>query len=556
MTTSFDVRSLTTTKRLNVARSIQQLTDIKMPKLKYWNYDLCRVHRNGWEENFTDPQTGEQKTQIVTHRPPRWCRKCGIRFYKHQRVSILWLYYKKHALLADTMGSGKTTSAGGLIAMLLETGELPQNGRVIIVPRATATHQWRAELMRMIPTLRIAMGEGSKKKRTQAYLSDWDVLLLGPETFRNDYEMLSKIPLAALITDDIDFLRNPDTQASLVLDEVGRKADRYVIMTGTPLQKRLPELYSVLDAIGGEYEFGSMKNFLRRYVRYATRETLDARTGGVSMTAQIVGYQNLAEMKERIAPMVLRRTSFDDVAFPVINPVDEYIDLYPSQRAKYQELQRGVLTILDEAGDEKVKHTTALSKIHYGAAICAGMFAVGEDDGEGRSAKLDWIMEALSESGVTNGEKVVIYARLKVTIRALQKRLSDAGIGYVTVWGEDKKQERFASQETFWNDPNCRVLLGTGAIEQSLNLQVSRYLINVDLILNPARMGQLAGRIRRAGSKYSSVNVINLISYNTQEERYLAVLERESALADYVWDETSELFQALSARELMMLISG
>lgn len=553
----YDVRGLTTHKRLNMASAIQRLTDIKMPHLSRWNYNLCRKHVNGWEEVFTDPETGQEQSQIISHRPPKWCRKCGIRFYRHQRVSILWLYYKKHALLADTMGSGKTTSAGGLIAMLLETGEIPQVGRVIVVPRSSALHQWRSELLRMIPDLQIEIGEGSKKKRVEKYVSDWEVLLVGPETFRNDYEMLSKVPLAALITDDIDFLRNPDTQSSLVLDRTGLRADRYVIMTGTPLQKRLPELYSVLDAIGGEQEFGSLKDFLRRYVRYSTVETLDAKTGQVKSMAQITGYKNLDELKQRIAPMVLRRTEFDDVEFPTIVPNDVYLDLYPAQRAKYRELQRGVVTILNDAGEEKIKHTTALSKIHYGSAICAGMFALGESDGPGVSAKLDWIIENLSEAGELHGEKVVIFARLKVTIKALQARLEAAGIGYTTVWGEEtRKSARFEAQEKFWNDPNCTVLLGTGAIEQSLNLQVSRYLINVDLILNPARMNQLAGRIRRAGSKYKSVSVINLISSNTQEERYLAVLERESALADYVWDETSELFQALSARELMTLISG
>ena len=115
---------------------------------------------------------------------------------------------------------------------------------------------------------------------------------------------------------------------------------------------------------------------------------------------------------------------------------------------------------------------------------------------------------------------------------------------------------RRAAQEQFWEDPECRVLIGTRAIEQSLNLQVSRHLINIDMILNPARMEQLAGRIRRDGSAYQHVFVHNLLTVGTQEERYLPLLEREAALSSHIWDENSELFQALDAQALLRLISG
>ena len=97
--------------------------------------------------------------------------------------------------------------------------------------------------------------------------------------------------------------------------------------------------------------------------------------------------------------------------------------------------------------------------------------------------------------------------------------------------------------------------MGTSAIEQSLNLQCARHLINVDMIPNPARMTQLAGRISRDGSQHKTVYVHNLLTYDTQEENYLPVLEREQALIDTVWDSTSELFRQLSGLELLQLFS-
>lgn len=475
----------------------------------------------------------------------------------------------------DFIVTHNTTSAGGLIAMLIQTGELSLHrdrsnrfggmGRAIIVPRSPALHQWRAELLRMMPGLNVLVAEGTKRQRTQLYLQPWQVLLIGPEMLRNDYQMLERFDLSLLLTDDIDQLRNPTTETSYVLDRLGSRGieglrpgtDRYVIMTGTPLQKRLPELHGVLDGIGGIERLGSLDAFVKRHVRYDTVREYNRQTGHEERKQVIVGYKNLGVVKRQIAPLVLRRTAsdLDDVDLPTIMPDDVFLDLYPRQREKYDELKRGVLRIIREEGVQ-VKRPVALAQIHYGAAICAGLAALGEADGPGTSVKLDWIQHQLTE-GELSEEKTVVFVNLKNSVRALQYRLRDAGIGFVTVWGEEKdKAKRAAAQERFWEDPRCRVLIGTKSIEQSLNLQISRHLVNMDMILNPARMEQLAGRIRRDGSAYQHVFVHNLLTVRTQEERYLPLLEREAALASHIWDENSQLFNALSPMALLQLISG
>lgn len=561
MSAEFDTRKMSNAKRLQIADSIRVKKDLNLPRLSYWNYDLCRKHRNGWDEEVKHPETGELVTHKVYDRPAPGCRKCAIHLAKHQRVAASWMYFKKQALLADTMGAGKTASVAGMLAMMLETGELGQTreavGRAIIVPRAPALHQWQTELLRMIPTLNVVVAEGQKKKRAQIYSSSWDVLLIGPEMLRNDAEMLSKFKLSAFVTDDIDQLRNPDTETSYWCDRLGRMADRFIIVTGTPLQKRLPELHAVLDGIGGVDALGSKETFIRRHVRYETVKDYD-KHGQETTRAQIVGYRNLDIIKKNMAPLVLRRTAkdLDDVQLPTIVPDDIYLDLYPAQRAKYKELQKGVISILKEEGTQ-VKHTTALSKLHYGSAICAGLAALGEEDAPRTSVKLDWVLDKISPDGDLGDEKVVIFANLKATVRALQRRLSSQNIKYVTIWGEDpNKRARREAQDTFWDDPECRVLIGTRAIEQSLNLQVSRHLINIDMILNPARMEQLAGRVRRSGSKYQHVFVHNLLTVGTQEERYVKLLEKEAALSGHIWDENSELFRLMDSQEMLRLISG
>lgn len=552
----YDVRNLEPAQREALAWRVHELTDFNLPHLTHWNYDLCRQHRMGWVEEWYDKATDTDRQRTVHDRPKPGCRKCAIHFRSHQRVGIAWLYLAKRALLADTMGSGKTTHAGGLIAMLLETGEIPTVGRAVIVPRSAALDQWRDELLRMMPGLNVVVASGTRTKRIQSYLQPWDVLLIGPEMLRNDADALMRIPLALVVSDDIDQLRNPAIATSQVLDGLGAHADRYVIMSGTPLQKRLPELHSVLDGIGGKRVLGDIEHFKRRYERTAWVEDWDSKNSRVVKRKQVTGYQNLSDLKSKIAPLVLRRTQFADVNFPTIVPNDVMLDLYPLQRLKYQELQRGVIKILKEGGALETKKVMAMAKLHYGSAICAGLAALGEPDAPKTSVKMDWLIEKITKSDLSD-EKVVVFANLKNSVRALQNRLQAEGVGFVTIWGENKnRSDRSAAQEQFWEDPNCRVLLGTRAIEQSLNLQVARHLVNVDTIMNPSRMQQLAGRVRRDGSAYSHVFIHNLLTVDTQEERYMPMLEREQALADYMWDENNELFQALSTVQLLQLISG
>jgi SNF2 family DNA or RNA helicase len=560
----FDVRQFDADSRESLAWKVRNLEDFNLPHLSAWNYDLCRKHRNGWEETLYDATTDQDVEHTVYDRPKPGCRQCGIHFRQHQRVSIMWLYLKKRALLADTMGSGKTTSAGGLLAMMHETGELSLSrrdggmGRAVITPRSPALHQWYDELLRMMPGLNVVIAEGTAKKREELYQQNWEVLLIGPEMLRNDHEKVMRHSLSLFLTDDIDQLRNPDTTTSYVLDRVGAKADRFVIMTGTPLQKRLPELHAILDGIGGDKIFGDIDSFTKKHVRRRYFTDIDKNTGEEVKTSQVVGYSNLKEVKQKMAPLVLRRTAADlkDVTLPTIVPDDVMLDLYPKQRAKYEELKKGVLKILREEGTQ-TKHTTALSQLHYGAQICGGLATLGEEDGPKTSVKMDWIIDKVSDGGDLGDEKVVLFANYKTSVRALQTRLQAAGVGFTTVWGEEAdKTKRRASQERFWNDPDCRVLIGTRAIEQSLNLQVARHLINMDMILNPARMEQLAGRIRRDGSAYQHVFVHNLLTVNTQEARYLPLLEREAALSSHIWDENSQLFSALSPMALMSLITG
>jgi len=553
-----DVRKIPDEQRQRMADAVRVAYDFKLPELEYWNYGLCRQHRHGWVEKYYDEATDSDRERTVTDRPAPGCRKCGVFHRRHQRVGATWLYLVKRGLLADPVGTGKTVHGASLIAMIKETGELDEVGRVVVCCRAPALLQWRDELERMIPHIVVDVAMGTRRQRIDRYLSPWDVMLIGPQMLLNDFETLMRFNLGTLIVDDVDALRNRDNRTSYVLKRVAGICDRFVFMSGTPLQKRLEELHSVLEPMGGREIFGSEDAFKRRYVRTEKVRIFTGRgRTGYTEVVKTVGYKNLDEFKQLIQPISLRRNAdqIDDVDLPTIIPSTVELDLHPQQRAKYDELKRGVITIMREEGAQ-VKQATALAKIHYGAQICGGLATLGEQDGPEASVKLDWLMDKLVD-GDFEEEKVVVFMSYKASVRAFQARMQQAGVGFETVWGEEPdKAARARSQARFWDDPSCRVLVGTQAIEQSLNLQCARHLVNFDTILNPARMEQLAGRIRRDGSAFKHVYVHNLRCQSTQEERYEGLLEREQALIDYVWDESSELFEKLSPLALLSLIAG
>lgn len=542
MTHLVDVRELSPEARLAAAEKIQTLPDFILPELAWFNSQPCLRH---------------ETLDAGLRQLPSPCRRCGIKFRRHQRVGIAWLYMRGSGLIADQVGLGKTGQAAGLIAAIKQNGELSDGRRVVVVCRPAAIDQWVRELERFLPRLTTVDNTGLRAKRIQKYVSRWDILVTGYQMLLRDHEHLDHFKLGAFIIDDVDSLRHRKNQSAAAIKRIARASTRVIILNGTPLQKKLRELHSVLEPVGGYQVFGSETNFRHTFERTELVTVYNKTLGRDVVTKKTIGYKNVDVFIQKIRPMVLRRTAAmvaDDIDRPEISPPhDIYLDLYPAQKAKYDQLRTGVLKVIKAEGT-KVKRLAAVARFVYGAMICAGLATLGEEDAPGTSVKLDWIEETVVDGDLSE-EKVVIFCAFTNTIAALQKRLARAGVGHVTIWGrESKKSARAEAQSRFWDDPNCRVLLGTSAIESSLNLQVARHLINVDLLMNPARMQQLVGRIARDGSAHREVFVHNLLCRRTQEDGYIDALRTEQALSDAIWNETNQLYEALSPMQMLMLI--
>lgn len=521
--------------RRGAAERVRRAKDIKLPRLRYWNYDPCPRHE--------EPDVG-----------CKW-RACGGEPWSHQRVGIAWLYLIKRGLLADVTGAGKTIQTLGLLAMLKERGEL--TGRCLVICQTAAVLQWLEEAGRWTPRINAdAVYSGmTRANRISRYTGNWDAMFVGWRMAQQDADILAKLEPGIVIVDDVDALLDHTNKTHKVVVDLALRADRSVVINATNVQVRLEQLHAASVPVGGHQIFGSLPAFNARYLR-KEKVTIWTPKGQRKTVEKTTGFRNIDDLKSRLAPIFLRRNydDLDDVHMPkIMPPEDIWLELHPAQRKKYEELQEGVLRIRRELGDE-IKYTQALSRFMYGQEICAGLPALGEEDGPQASVKLDWLMHQLF--GEWEDQKIVTMIKNIGLVRAFQQRLERSRIGYETIWGANPDaQSRKAAQDRFWQDPNCRVMMGTSAMERSLNLQASNIIVFVDTVLNPARVTQTVGRIRRPG-EHDRIFVFNLFCRDTQEEGYLNILRRRQAVADAVNEEQSELYEALSPMELLTLIAS
>lgn len=526
------------------AEQVRTSVDVALPRLSVWNYNACQFHE--------------------TPQPDCEYRACGGELFAYQRVTTMWLYLIRSGILASLPGVGKTNAIIALAALLKQRGELPR--RMLVVCQTPATLQWASEIARWAPGLGVQVIPSglSKDKRLDRYsgaFGDFDIMVVGWHMMLKDFEILEKLNFGVLVCDDVDPIVNHDTQVHSNVTALAAQADRVIISNASVVNTDIRQLHAAMVPIGGLSVLGSRSTFERRYIRTDNYTEIDAR-GNERMRTRDVGFRNGVELREKVTPLILRHTYDDldqkfgaDTRMPTLMPPQTvWLEMYPAQRKRYAELQQGVLRIKKAEG-EKVKQVDALTRVNYGAAICSGLAALkGEEDGPGTSVKLDWLVHQVTTSW--QGRKVVVFIKNLGLVAAAEQRLNAVGVGTAKIWGPDASADHRAAEiKRFWEDPNCQVMLGTSALERSLNLQNASILVNIDMLMNPSRVKQLAGRIRRAGSKHSHIFIFNVLTVDSQEERYEKVLAQRAAMSDYIFSEQSEMFAKLTPLELLSLIS-
>ena len=492
-------------RRYQFAKKALRYEDIRLPELLYWRDDQSLLN--------------------------------------YQKKGVAWMFGAKKGLLADQVGLGKTIQSLAL-ACLVRERNVNLDPRILVVTPKSAQLQWAKETAKFTK-LRVGVAQGSRSERASQYMAlSWDILITTYPLLLRDLDYLREINPELLILDEASVFRNQQTQTHKAVRELTKDVSRVVLLDATPIQTSLTDIHGVLAPLELDI-FGSLASFDRNYVR---RIPIKVQRGRRVITAnKIVGYQNMEKFKKRVEPFILRRRASEvDVALPEVVADTVWLELPKKQRKAYEGARESVRTMFDSGARRQAR-----ASFHLLQQACDTTRHF--DDSNPESVKIDWLLRQLTGGGI---DTCVVFAHYLETVAHVMDRLKAEGVGAVRYTGvESSDEEREKIKDAFWNDPSVRVLVGTSALERTLNLQKTSHLVCINQLWNPQRMTQIVGRIRRIGSEHAHAFVVNLMTRNTIEERLGNLQAERAAVSDWVFGDTDSMFEKLSDEQLMELIS-
>ena len=445
--------------------------------------------------------------------------------YPYQKEGIRFAFAKGRSIIADEMGLGKTIQAIGT-AELMRKEKLIQS--TLIVCPTSLKYQWKREIERFTGQ-QVHVIEGLHHKRIRQYQLDVPYKIISYNSACNDIKILGKLETDLFIMDEVQRLKNWNTQISMAMRRV---VSQYaVILSGTPLENKLEELYSVM-------EFAD--NFcLGPFWKFKTECIVSDETG------KVLGYKNLNKVGEMARNRLIRRTK-QEVALQMPKRQDKilFVPMTKEQREQHDELRYVVSQIVTKwrrmhflSEKDRNRLLLCLSQMRM---LCDSTYIL--DQKTRNDTKVDEALNIITSLIETSdcksdetGEKVVVFSQWERMTRLIAQELEKREIGFEYLHGGVPSEARGRLITNFADNPDSRVFLSTDAGSTGLNLQSAATIINLDLPWNPAVLEQRIARIYRLGQQ-RNVQVINLVSAGTIEEQMLDKLRFKSAMFEGVLD--------------------
>ncbi len=452
--------------------------------------------------------------------------------YKYQEEGVLHLAFGRRVLLADDMGLGKTIQAIAAAALLKQLRDIQH---VLIVTPASLKHQWAREIQRFT-SLPVQIIQGNQMDRRNQYRQPQFFNIVNYELALYDQEEIVKQQFDLIVLDEAQRIKNWRAKTADAIKQL--RSPYAFVLTGTPLENRLDELYSVFQFIDPTI-LGPLWRFNERYYEVERRP---------SGSYKVLGYKNLDELRRRIAPYLVRRVR-DEVLLDLPERIDNnyFVEMTDPQWGAYREYEAKVARLMALAKRRPLtpdEHKWLLSFLTKMRLICNALALhdpeIQPAEHEKTSPKLRELREILGEQVASNGHKALVFSQWANMLALTEPALEKLKIGWVKLTGSVPSAKRGALVEQFFQDPQCKVFLSTDAGGVGLNLQAASMVINLDLPWNPAVLGQRIARAHRHGQR-QPVHVINLIAQGTIEERMLDTLAAKRAVFDAALDADSDV---------------
>jgi superfamily II DNA or RNA helicase len=403
--------------------------------------------------------------------------------FPYQRDGVLHLLRAGRALLADDMGLGKTIQAIAACELLRRRGEAR---RIVVVTAASLKHQWSREIARWTGEKAAVLG-ASAMQRSAALALEATYTVLSYELTWRELTRLQALGADVLVLDEAQRARNFRTKTASTLRAL---PSRFLfILTGTPVENRLDDLYSLLQLIDPRL-LGPLWRFNLEFHRQDER-------------GRIVGYKNLGELRRRIEPLVVRRERAEVLLdLPPLLEQTRYTPLTAEQselEEDYRSQAAKLLAIAERRPLRKEEQERLMMYLLKARQACNALELCDPQRKKKASPKLDEMEALIAEIASQPASKVIVFSEWVRMLELAAERIERLRVGYLMLHGDVPTERRPALLDRFRDDPAARVLLSTDAGGVGLNLQAASYVVHLDLPWNPARLDQRTGRAHRLG---------------------------------------------------------
>jgi len=453
--------------------------------------------------------------------------KAQLRPYQEQGFHWLWFLHEigSGGVLADDMGLGKTVQTLALL-LAVKSEDAKNEGKrkpfkVLIVAPTSVVTNWLREMDKFAPSLRHALWHGAERKERQDELDDADVVVTSYALLRRDEEMLKEIPWRYVIVDEAQQIKNPMSATARAAKRL--KSDRRLALTGTPIENRLSEIWSIFDFVSPGL-LGPLDKFEERYSR-----PIDA---GDKVAAE--------RLRATIHPFILRRTK-PEVAkdLPEKIEADQFCELTGEQAALYaavlKEVRAQVMGEVERQGLARshIQILVGLTRLRQ-AACDPRLLGLPREFGDEDSGKLVALRE-LVQTSIAGGHKVLVFSQFVSMLQIIKRAMDDDGVRYAYLDGSTKDRQTVV--EWFQSDNGPPVfLISLKAGGSGLNLTAADTVIHFDPWWNPAVEDQATDRAHRIGQT-KVVTTYRLIAKGTIEEKILELAGKKRELVGAVLSE-------------------
>ncbi|NGX57920.1 MAG: RNA polymerase-associated protein RapA [Chlamydiae bacterium] len=459
---------------------------------------------------------------------------------EYQREGVVWLERLQlmHlcGILADDMGLGKTLQA--IVTLTQYKKKNPDVLSLIVCP-TSLVYNWMAELQKFNPKLKALVVDGTppQRKKLIATSKKYDLVITSYSILQKDIELYNNETFGYAILDEAQHIKNRGTRNAKSVKKV--KASHRLILTGTPIENSLEELWSLFDFL--------MPGLLSSYERFAEKYIRNSAYTNGSV---------LDVLRRKVSPFILRRMKKDVLSeLPPVSHIVYHCHLSEVQKELYRSYAdtayRELSQLVKKEGFNKVQIQILATLTRLKQICCHPAIFAKESPEAGDSSKYDMLMELL-QTLMEGGHKTVIFSQYTRMLQIMRKDLEQQGIRFCYLDGSTK--DRMAIVNEF-NEDKCILvfLVSLKAGGTGLNLVGADTVIHYDPWWNPATEDQATDRVHRIGQT-ANVSSYKLVTLGTIEEKILEMQNRKRGLVTKVISSDEEAMSKLTWEEVLELL--